>query len=120
MTRANFTTDLTTLTQNETNTGVAEPTAVGWTSLNVVTSAETDYFIQNAACTSATIKVGVGGLLYNNGAGFTIPTDGVVLCWAYFWAPGVLAVESSGGARQMIGSSLADFHPPYNQLSEPR
>lgn len=110
MAQANYTTDLTTLTQNETNTGMAEPTAAGWTFLNTVTSGETDYFIQNTACTSATIKVGVGGLLYNNGAGFTIPTDGAVLCWAYFWAPGCLAVESSGGARQMIGSSLADFY----------
>lgn len=110
MAQGSYTTDLATLTQNETNTGMAEPTAVGWTTLNTVTSAETDYFIQNVACTSATVKVGVGGLLYNNGAGFTIPTDGAVLCWAYFWAPGVLAVESSGGARQMIGSSLADFY----------
>jgi len=110
MAQGSYTTDLTTLTQNETNTGVAEPTAAGWTSLNQVTSAETDYFIQNVACTSATVKVGVGGLMYNNGAGFTIPTDGAVFCWAYFWAPGVLAVESSGGARQMIGSSLADFY----------
>lgn len=110
MAQGSYTTDLTTLTQNETNTGMAEPTAVGWTFLNVVTSAETDYFIQNVACTSATIKVGIGALLYNNGAGFTIPTDGAVFCWAYFWAPGVLAVESSGGARQVIGSSLADFY----------
>lgn len=110
MAQASYTTDLTTLTQNETNTGMAEPTATGWTYLNVVASAETDYFIQNACCTSATIKVGVGGLMYNNGAGFTIPTDGAVLCWAYFWAPGCLAAESSGGARQMIGSSLADFY----------
>lgn len=110
MAQGSYTTDLTTLTQNETNTGMAEPTATGWTSLNTATSAETDYFIQNASCTSATVKVGVGGLMYNNGAGFTIPTDGAVLCWAYFWAPGVLAVESSGGARQMIGSSLADFY----------
>lgn len=109
MAQGSYTTDLTTLTQNETNTGMAEPTAVGWTFLNAVTSAETDYFIQNVSCTSATIKVGIGALLYNNGAGFSIPTDGAVFCWAYFWAPGVLAVESSGGARQMIGSSLADF-----------
>ena len=110
MAQGSYTTDLATLTQNETNTGMAEPTASGWTSLNVAASAETDYFIQNASCTSATVKVGVGGLMYNNGAGFTIPTDGAVFCWAYFWAPGVLAVESSGGARQMIGSSLADFY----------
>jgi hypothetical protein len=110
MTQANYTTDLTTLTQNETNTNVAEPTATGWTSLNTVASAETDYYIQNVACTSATIKVGVGGLLYNNGAGFTIPTDGAVLCWAYFWAPGVLDIEANGGARQIIGSALNAFY----------
>lgn len=110
---AAYSTDLVTLTQNATNTNIVEPTATtpeNWTNLNAVTSAENDYYIQGGTCTSATIKVGVGGLMYNNGAGFTIPTDGAVLCWAYFWAPGVLDTEAGGGARQMIGSSQAAFY----------
>jgi hypothetical protein len=108
-----YSTDLTTLNANETSTGMVEPTATtpeSWTNLNALTSAETDFFIQGTACTSATIKVGVGGLMDNNGAGFTIPTDGAVLTWAYFWAPGVLDTEANGGIRTMIGSSQAAFY----------
>jgi len=108
-----YTTDLTTLNANETSTSMVEPTATtpeNWTNLNALASAETDFFIQGTACTSATIKVGVGGLMDNNGAGFTIPTDGAVLTWAYFWAPGVLDTEANGGIRTMIGSSQAAFY----------
>ena len=77
---ANYVTDLTTLTTNETN-GMVEPTASGWTQLNAFSSAETDYFIQGNACTSATMKTGVGGALTNN-TPFTMGTDDAVLCWA--------------------------------------
>lgn len=113
MVQAAYSTDLVTLTENTTNTNMVEPTATtpeSWVNLNAVTSAENDFYIQNTTCTSATIKVGVGGLLYNNGAGFTIPTDGVVLTWAYFWGPALLAATASGGIRTMIGSGTAAFY----------
>lgn len=108
---ASYSTDLTTLTANETN-GMVEPTATSpesWVNLNAFASAETDYFIQGTACTSATMKVGVGGALTNNTA-FTLGTDDAVLCWAYLWCPANLDTEANGGARQMIGSSQAAFH----------
>lgn len=105
---ASYSTDLTTLTANETN-GMVEPTATGWTNLNAFSSAETDYFIQGIACTSATMKVGVGGSLTNNTA-FTLGTDDAVLCWAYLWCPANLDTEAGDGARQMIGSSTANFY----------
>jgi hypothetical protein len=111
--RAAYSTDLTTLTQSEASTNFTEPTATTpevWTNLNAITSAENDFFIQAAACTSATIKTGVGGLLYNNNAGFTIPTDGAVLIWAYWWGPGLLTTTANGGVRTMIGSGTAAFY----------
>lgn len=104
---ASYSTDLTTLTANETN-GMVEPTATGWTNLNAFTSAETDYFIQGTACTSATMKVGVGGALTNNTT-FTMGTDDAVLCWAYLWCPANLDTEAGDGVRQMIGTSTANF-----------
>lgn len=113
MTAATYSTDLLTLTESTTSTGFLEPTATtpeNWTNLNAITSAENDFYIQNTTCTSATIKVGVGGLLYNNGAGFTIPTDGAVLTWAYFWGPALLSATASGGIRTMIGSGTAAFY----------
>lgn len=112
MTAATYSTDLSTLSENTASTNMVEPTATtpeNWTNLNAVTSAENDFYIQNTTCTSATIKAGIGGLIYNNGAGFTIPTDGAVLVWAYFWAPANLTTTASGGIRTMIGSGTAAF-----------
>jgi hypothetical protein len=108
---ASYSTDLTTLTTNETN-AMTEPTATSpenWTYLNAFASAETDYFIQGTACTSATMKVGIGGALTNN-ISFTLGTDDAVLCWAYLWCPANLDTESAGGVRQMIGSGTAAFY----------
>lgn len=113
MAQASYNCDLTTLTTSEVSTNFIEPTATtpeNWTNLNAITSAENDFYIQQVACTSATIKVGVGGLLYNNGAGFTIPTDGAVLIWAYWWGPGLLDTTTNGGVRTMIGSGTAAFY----------
>ncbi len=109
-----YTTDLTTLSQAEESgappTGWAEPTATGWTALNQITGLETDFFIQNTNCISATVKTGVGGLLYNAGSGITIPADGAVLLWAYFTAPGCLDSEANGGMRMLIGNALNAFN----------
>lgn len=108
---ASYSTDLTTLTANETN-AMVEPTATtpeNWTYLNAFTSAETDYFIQGTACTSATMKVGIGGALTNN-ISFTMGTDDAVLCWAYLWCPANLDLEANAGVRQMIGSGTAAFY----------
>jgi hypothetical protein len=110
MAAPSYTTDLTLLDDCADSTGWAEPTATNWTSLNVVTSGETDYFIEGSACNSATVKTGVGGLLYNNGAGVTIPTDGAFLCWVYWGAPNCLDTEANGGIRLVIGSSLSAFY----------
>lgn len=104
---ATYSCDLITLTTNDTN-DMTEPSAGGWTQLNAQVSGETDFFIQGTGCTSATIKTGVGGLLTDN-ISFSMGTDDAVLVWAYFWAPGVLNNEASGGVRQLIGSSTNAF-----------
>jgi hypothetical protein len=105
-----YTTDLATFDLAE---GVVwnESTASGWTSVsNTVEENETDLFIQGTQCISTTVKTGVGILLANFGSGVTIPTDGAILHWMYYATPNSLDLESNGGIRTAIGSSLADFY----------
>lgn len=92
------------------NTVWAKATATGWTNMNIITVAETDYYIQGSACNSATIKTGIGAALCNAGAGITIPTDGAVYCWMYFTSPNCLDSETNGGIRFCIGSALTAFY----------
>lgn len=108
MAASSYSTDLSTATENETN-AMVEPTATGWTALSTITTAETDYFIQHSACTSATIKTGVGGLM-TNGVTATIPTDGAIFIWMYFTSPNCLDTKTNGGIRFMIGSGTAAFY----------
>lgn len=118
MAAPSYTTDLSTLTQAEETgtppTGWGEPTATNWTSLNQVTGLETDFFIQNTNCISATVKTGVGGYLYNAGSGITIPSDGAVLVWGFWSAPNCLDTEANGGMRVVIGSSTLNFYACKN------
>lgn len=113
MAAPSYTTDLTTISQADEASGTwAEPTATGWTALGTTTFQETDYPLQGATtlyCLSGTVKTGVGGLLADGGAGgFTIPTDGAVLIWAWLGVPGLL--DAANSMRTVIGSGLADFY----------
>lgn len=83
-------------------------------------TAETDYYIQNGVCVSKATAAtwdsagtAIGGVLYNAGAGLTIPTDGAVLTWMYWWGPGVLATKANGGAEVCIGSATTAFRAWY-------
>lgn len=106
---AAYTTNLTTLDDCNTDTGYVEPTASGWAQLNAESFAETDLFIQNANSISATAKVGVGATMFNNTTGITLGTNDAVLIWVYWAAPNSLATEASGGIRQIIGATTANF-----------
>ena len=113
MAAASYTTDLTVISQADEASGTwAEPTATGWTSLNVTSFQETDFPLQGATtlyCVSGSVKTGVGGLLADAGAsGITIPTDGAVLGWMYFGLLG--AMDAAGAIRFVIGSGLAAFY----------
>jgi hypothetical protein len=83
-------------------------------------AAETDFFIQGSFCVSKatattwdTAGTPRGGALYNNGAGVTIPTDGAVLTWIYWWGPGVLATKANGGAEISIGNLSTAYRGYY-------
>lgn len=107
-----YTADLTTLSAAEVNTNWAEPTASGWTA-GGTPATETDYFLQGAACVSkpfATGATGIGGAMYNNGSGITLPTDGAFFHWFYYQCPNAIAAEASGGARVIVGHDLANFY----------
>jgi len=105
-----YTSDLSSgiITNVETNTGTwSEFTAysVGGTPV----TNETDYFIQGANCTSATAsKTGLASIAFDNATGVTIPTDGAVFVWQYFAAPNVLAAETAGGLRIIVGADISN------------
>jgi hypothetical protein len=83
-------------------------------------TAETDFYIQDGTCvskaTSATWDsngTAIGGVLFNNGAGITVPTDGAVLTWMYWWGPGVLATKANGGAEVTFGNATTAYYGQY-------
>lgn len=83
-------------------------------------TAETDFSIQDTTCiskaTSATWDSSGtprGGVLYNAGTGLTIPTDGAVLLWIYWWGPGVLATKAAGGVELDFGNATTAYYGQY-------
>lgn len=83
-------------------------------------TAETDFSIQDTTCVSKataatwdTAGTARGGVLYNAGTGLTIPTDGAVLTWIYWWGPGVLATKANGGAEINFGNSTTAYYGQY-------
>lgn len=83
-------------------------------------TAETDYYIQDGICVSKATAAtwdsagtARGGVLFNAGTGLTIPTDGAVLTWMYWWGPGVLATKAAGGAEVNFGNSTTAYYGQY-------
>ena len=114
MAAAGYSTNLSDITLAQATTGF---TAIGG---GGAITAETDFYIQNGIClskaTSATWDSGgtpIGGVLFNAGTGLTIPTDGAVLTWIYWWGPGVLATKANGGAEICIGNSTTAYKTWY-------
>ena len=87
----------------------AEPTAVGWTFGAGPSSDDDNPFQGLLSMSKAYNAVGVGGMMVNNGAAISLPTDGAFLVWFYWAAPGSLEADVDGGIRVMVGNSLADF-----------
>lgn len=109
-----YATNLTDITLAQATTGF---TAIGG---GGAITAETDFYIQNGICVSKataatwdTAGTPRGGVLYNNGAGITVPTDGAVLTWIYWWGPGVLATKANGGAEINFGNSTTAYYGQY-------
>src|SRR4030042_614871 len=77
----------------------AEPLASGWT-LGAAPSSNDDDAIQGSLSMSKAFNAqGVGGMLVNNGAGITLPTDGAFLGWFLWACPGSLYSDADGGIR---------------------
>ncbi len=106
----NYTTDLADIDLCEAGGKTwAEPTAVGWTYGAGPASDDDNPFQGALAMSKAFNATGVGGILVNNAAGVTIPTDGAFMGW-FFWAPpAALESDANGGIRFMCGTDLANF-----------
>ena len=115
MAAASYTTNLVDITTAEGTTGF---TAVGGG--GAIAYQETDFYIQGSFCLSKATNntwdssgTPRGGALFNNGAGITVPTDGAVLNWIYWWGPGVLATKANGGAEINIGNLTTAYRAWY-------
>jgi len=87
----------------------AEPLASGWT-LGAAPSSNDDDAIQGSLSMSKAFNAqGVGGMMVNNGAGITLPTDGAFLGWFLWACPGSLYSDADGGIRLMVGTDLSNF-----------
>jgi hypothetical protein len=87
----------------------------GWTALgggaSGLVAPETDFFIQGNNCISkAGWSTAVKGMIYGAAAGITVPTDGAVLMWIYYWAPNAMDTYASDGMRMCIGSSATAYY----------
>ena len=104
-----YTTDLAIISEcNAIGTWV-EPTAVGWT-LGAAPVLDTENYIQTTGCISKAFNAaGVGGMIFNNAAGITLPTDGAFLGWIYWGCPMTLETDANGGQRIMVGADSANF-----------
>jgi hypothetical protein len=88
----------------------------GWTALGGgaggLVAPETDFFIQGANCISkAGWSAAEKGTIFNFGSGITVPTDGAVVFWLYFWAPNALGNvgDANGGLNALIGSATTAY-----------
>ncbi len=104
-----YTTDLTPISEcNAIGTWV-EPTATGWT-YGAAPALDAENYIQTTGCISKAFNAtGVGGMIFNNAAGITLPTDGAFLAWIYWGCPMTLESDANGGQRIMVGTDTANF-----------
>lgn len=113
MTAPAYDKDLVDITTADGSTGFAEATATGWTNGGAQVQ-DADYpYIQGSATYNSVLqamtKSGIAALLYNNGSGITIPTDGAFLVWHLCYTTTLLDTYENGGIRVMVGSGLGDF-----------
>jgi hypothetical protein len=89
----------------------------GWSALGggqAGLNAETDYFIQGTGCTSKNAFANdTKGMIYNNGTGVTIPTDGAVLMWQTHQTANSLDTQANGGWQALVGSGTTAYRQYY-------
>lgn len=103
-----YATDLTDILVDMANT-------TGWTALGGggagLVAPETDFYIQGSNCISkAGWSTALRGMIYGAGAAVTVPTNGAVMMWIYYWAPNAMDTYAGGGMRMCIGSSAANYY----------
>lgn len=111
MTAPSYTTDLTSGVISECNAiGTwVEPAATGWT-YGAGPALDGENYIQSTGCISKAFNAaGVGGMIFNNAAGITLPTDGAFLGWCYWGCPMTLESDANGGQRIMVGTDASNF-----------
>lgn len=112
MSAASYTTDLVDVSLAESATNWAESTDANWDDGGTATL-DADYpFIQGSGSISqAMTKATICSLLFNNGSGITLPTDGAFLVWQIWTGPGsTFDTLANGGLRVMVGSALNAFN----------
>lgn len=95
-------------------------TSTGWTALGggasgLPSGGETDFYVQGSSCMSKGAWTNATkGFMYTGGGPWTIPTDGVLLCWALY-GPATASLDSkaNGGLRIVIGSSSTAYYSYY-------
>jgi hypothetical protein len=111
-----YTSDLTTILLDMSST-------TGWSALGGgsagLTAPETDYYVQGSNCISKIAwAAATKGMIYNNGAGVTIPSGAALWMWTTHLTPNSLAAEASGGIQVLIGSSASAFKQWYVRGSD--
>lgn len=106
-----YATDLTTILLEFASTS-------GWTALGGgaagLNAPETDYFIQGNNCiTKNAWASALKGMIYNNGSGVTVPTDGAFLLFLAHATMNSVATQANGGLRVHIGSGTGAYNHWY-------
>ena len=107
MTAPSYTSDLTTYADGTGETWTEAGSS--WSNVFAITDGETDAYIQGDACTSCTVKTGIGVLLAPT-ASVTIPANGAFLVWMKWDAPNSLEPYANGGLRSCIGTSTTALY----------
>ena len=107
---ASYDTDLFTITEAESTTGV---TAIGGGSSGL--NQEQEYFIQNTACISKNgwNNTTPRGFVFDSGTAFSIDSGSAIFYWAIWAAPNALNNQSTGGIQFLAGVGSADFNGYY-------
>jgi hypothetical protein len=111
VTAPSYTTDLATISAADALGTWVEPST--WTG-GAAPALESDYFLQGTNCVSKAFTTGtpplLGGSVFDNAAGVTVPTDGAVFVWFYYQCPNAVDTEANGGVRLIVGSGQGAFY----------
>lgn len=96
------------------NISLAQVTT-GWTNIGTgAPVAETDYFINGAACIAkGGWQSAVRGNIFDFGSNIPIASPNAVFIWETYWFPNLMDSEAAGGQRVLIGSAVGAYRNWY-------